>query len=432
MALAARFFLGSAQVRGGNMTSYKVRWSKFYFLAVATFMTGCGEHKFSMSAPYKAVVLAFTGKDANGRAEYALAERTFRTLTNFNELDGTYLSLRRGGRLTIKDVNGSLVSSESFSGGQSPDLRYQVKSGTAVSLDYSTLAMLSAYYQVDEIYSTLEEKIGVVPSDLQSVLPAGKHTMLFEPEIKISGPGRDVSAGIKLNAAYSPADKKFLLFQRSPIEAVPLAANFQVVTHEYGHFIFDYSFQAGKYDANNRWNDEWALNGLNEGFADFISWSFTDSTDILRSSIDIDSLADERDFGKTTFVFQDLAASEPEACKSDFYCLGSLFARSLYETQQALKATVSKKDMALGTINAIKKCQEAMGSMSETILPPKADTSSMSRAEIFERDGKITGAFLRAFVQNAPAAWKVDLCSALKKNFGTSGFPQAARDGSCD
>lgn len=401
-------------------------------LLAAIYLIGCSEHKFSMSPPYKAVVLAFTGNDANGKPEFALTEKTFRTLTNFNELDGTYASLRRGGRLTIKEVNGSIVSSESFAGGESPDLRYEVKSGTAVALDYSTLAMLSAYYQLDEIYSTLEEKIGVAPADVQAAMPGGKHTMLFEPEIKMSGQGSEISAGIKLNAAFSPADKKFLLFQRSPIEAVPLAGNFQVMTHEFGHFIFDYSFQGGKYDANNRWNDEWALNGLNEGFADFLSWTFTDSSDILRSSIDIDSVADERDFVKTTFVFQDLAAAEPTACKGDFYCVGSLFARSLYETHQALKTTVSKKDLALGTINSLKKCQETMASMPETILPPKADTSSLPRTEVFARDGKIIGAFLRAFVIHAPAAWKTDLCSALKKNFGTSGYPTAARDGSCD
>lgn len=409
--------------------------NKFHLISIAaalSLLVGCSEHKFSMSAPYKAIVLSFTGNDANGKAEFALTEKTFRTLTNFNELDGTYFNLRRGGKLSIKEVNGSIVASDSFSGGESPDLRYQVKSGTAVALDYSSLIMLSAFYQLDEVYSTLEEKIGIVPSDVQSIMAGGKHTVLFEPEIKLTKQGSDISAGLKLNAAYSPADKKFLLFQRSPIEAVPLAANFQVVTHEYGHFVFDYSFQGGKYDAENRWNDEWALNGINEGFADFISWIFTDSSDILRASIEIDSLADERDFVKTTFVFSDLAGADPAACKGDFYCVGSLFARSLYETYQALKNTISKKDMAVGTISSLKKCQEAMNSMPESILPPKADTTSMTREQIFQRDGKITGAFLRAFVNNAPVAWKSDLCTAFKKNFSTTGFPAAARDGSCD
>jgi len=414
------------------MTLKRILLIASFFAFVTKTLTGCSDNKYSMTAPYKAVVLAFTGKDADGKAEFSLTERSFRTLTNFNELDGSYLSMRRGGTLTIKEINGSVVSSENFSGGESPELRYQVKSGAATALDYSTLAMLSAYYQVDEIYSSLEEKVGLKPEDMQANLPGGKHTMLFEPEIKLSGQGTDVSAGIKLNAAFSPSDKKFLLFQRSPIESVPLAANFQVITHEFGHFIFDYSFYAGKFDAKNRWNDEWAISGLNEGFADFISWTFTDVSDILRASIDISAFADERDFVKTTFVFGDLSAEDPAACKSDFYCVGSLFARSLYETYTALKSSLSKKDLALGTINSLKKCQAAMDAMPETLLPAKADTSGLSRAAVFERDGKIAGAFLRAFVMNAPASWKTDLCSAFKKNFGTSGFPTAARDGSCD
>lgn len=411
----------------------RVNFLSVGFVATAIILTSsCGTHKFSMSGPFKAVVLAFTGTDEGGKAEFALTEKTFRTMTNFNELDGTYLKMRRGGELTIKEINGSLVSSENFAGGESPGLRYNVKSGVALPLDYSTLAMLSGYYQVDEIYATLEEKLGILPAELQANLPGGKHTMLFEPEIKFSGSGSEISAGIKLNAAFSPPDKKFLLFQRSPIESVPLAANFQVLTHEFGHFVFDYSFFGGKYDKDNRWSDEWIMSGVNEGFADFVSWSYTGSSDILRSSIDIASIADERDFLKTTFTFTDLNSAEPTSCKGDFYCVGSLFARSLQQTWSALQANVSKKDMASGVVNTLKKCQDTMNAMDTSIMPVKADRDSMDFADTYVRDGKIAGGFIRAFVLNAPAAWKGELCNAFKNNFGKEGFPDIARAGSCD
>ena len=403
----------------------------FGFLAAAV-TAACGYKTYSMSGPFKAVVLAFTGTDSSGKAQFALTEKTFRTLTDFNNLDGTYVNIKRGGALTIKNISGSIVSSENFEGGESPSLRYNVKSGVAVALDYSTLAMLSAYYQLDEIYSTVESKLGVTPAALQANLPGGKHTMLFEPEIKITENGSEVSAGVKLNAAFSPPDKKFLLFQRSPIEAVPLAANFQVLTHEFGHFVFDYSFFGGKYSSTNRWSDEWTMSGINEGFADFVSWSFTDSTDILRSSIDIAKIADERNFAKTTFTFDDLSAYEPDACKGEFYCVGSLFARTLYQTQKALTATVTKKDMAQGVIETLKKCQEAMNSMDTAILPAKQTRDDLSRVNAYSYDGKIAGGFIRAFVLNAPPAWKTELCNAFKNNFGTNGFPAAARTGSCD
>jgi hypothetical protein len=394
-------------------------------------LTGCGEKKFSMTPPYKAVVLAFTGKGSTGKAEFALEERTFRTMTDFNELDGTYLKIRRGGKLTIKEIDGSLVTTGRFSGGESPGLRYQVKGGAAIALDYSTLAMLSAFYQFDQIYSTVEETLGVPPSQLQTSLSNGKHSVLFEPEITFSEAGTDISAGQKLNAAFNPLDKTFILFQRSPVEVVPLAANFQVMSHEFGHFVFDHSFYGGKYDKELRWTDEWAVNGINEGFADFISWTFSDVTDVLRSSFDIESVADERDFANSKFVFQDLADEDSSACKGSFYCVGSLFARSLFEAFLELK-TISKKDYAKDVINSLKNCLVTLQTQPESVLPAEIDRDTLVRAKEFEYDGKVAGAFLASFVVNAPPAWKAPLCSAFKKNFGTSGFPPAARAVSCD
>jgi len=403
-----------------------------YLVAMSQLVSSCSYESFSMTSPFKAVVLAFTGTDAEGRAQFALTERTFRTLTDFNNLDGTYANMKRGGKLKIKNINGSIVSADSFEGGEKPALRYKVKSGVASALDYSTLAMLSAYFQIDEIYSTVEDKLGLAPSLLQAKLPGGKHTILFEPEIKMTGNGSEISAGIKLNAAFSPTDKKFLLFQRSPIEKVPIGANFQVLTHEFGHFVFDYSFYGGNVDEKNRWADDWALSGFNEGFADFVSWSFTGSSDILRSSIDIEDFADERDFAKTSFTFENLNAKEPTACTGQFYCVGTLFARSLYHTWTALKDTVSTKDMASGVIETLKKCKAELDSMSTSILPAEVNRDDLKYPETYQYDGKVAGSFLRAFVLHAPPAWKAELCIAFKNNFGTSGFPTVARTGSCD
>ena len=410
----------------------RIHFTLLLSLSILSLMTAsCGYKKFSMSGTLKAVVLAFNGVDSDGKAEFALTEKTFRTMTDFNNLDGTYLNIKRGGALTIKNLNGSIVESPNFEGGDAPSLRYEVKNGAAVALDYSTLAMLSAYYQIDEIYSTIEDKIGLTPASLQANLPGGKHVMFFEPVIKFSGQGTDISAGIKLNAAFSPSDKKFLLFQRSPIESVPLSSNFQVLTHEFGHFIFDYSFYAGKFDENNRWATEWATSGINEGFADFNSWVFTDSTDILRSSIAIAEVADERDFAKTTFTFSDLLGDDPTACKGEFYCVGSLFARSLYQTQKALASTVTKKDMAFGVIESLKKCQAAMNAMDSSHIPAKKDRDQLESTSRLEYDGGITSGFIEAFITNAPAAWKDELCNAFKNNFGITGFNSTARTAAC-
>jgi hypothetical protein len=420
----------------GRFVRKKIDFDSLSFLAglvfALTMITSCGYRTFGINGPFRAVVLSFTGTDDQGKAQFTLGEKTFRTMTNFNELDGTYANVRRGGTLTIRNINGSIVSSENFEGGTAPNLRYNVKSGVASALDYSTLAMLSAYYQLDEIYSTVEDKIGIPPSALQAMLPNGKHSVLFEPEIKISNSGSEISAGVKLNAAFSPPDKKFLLFQRSPIENIPLAANLQVISHEFGHFVFDYAFFLGKFESGNRWSNEWAISGINEGFADFISWSFTGSSDILRSSIDISDYADERDFAKTSFRFSDLNAEEPSACGGGFYCFGTLFARSLYQTWSELKATVTKKDMALGVIQTLQKCQNYMEKVDLSVLPLKVDRDNLSWSAAYEYDGKILGGFIHAFIVNAPAAWKPELCIAFINNFGDRGFPAAARTRTCN
>lgn len=401
-------------------------------LSLIPLMFSCRYEDFSFNGPYRAVVVAFTGTDSDGRAQFALTEKTFRTLTDFNNLDGKFATMKRGGTLNVRNINGSIVSADSFEGGGRPSLRYTVKSGVASALDYSTLALLSAYYQLDEIYSTVEEKLGLSPTLLQEKLPGGKHTVLFEPEIKMNDAGSEITAGVKLNAAFSPSDKKFLLFQRSPVEKVPLSSNFQVISHEFGHFVFDYAFYGGASKPLDRWSDEWSISGFNEGFADFVSWAFTDSTDILRSSIDIPAVANERDFSKTIFTFDNLNAEKPTACSGDFYCVGTLFARSLFEVWSSLKATVSKKDMAKGVVESLAKCKTLLDSMDSSILPEKKDRDSLKYPELYDYDGKVAGSFLRAFVLSAPSNWKAELCNAFKNNFGTRGFPTSARQGSCD
>ena len=88
--------------------------------------------------------------------------------------------------------------------------------------------------------------------------------------------------------------------------------------------------------------------------------------------------------------------------------------------------------MALGVINSLKKSQDALNALDKTIMPEKAGSETLSFAEEYSRNGKITGGFIRVFVQNAPTAWKTQLCAAFKANFGLDGFPEIARTGSCD
>jgi hypothetical protein len=112
--------------------------------------------------------------------------------------------------------------------------------------------------------------------------------------------------------------------------------------------------------------------------------------------------------------------------------VGTIFARSLHGAWTALKSTVSKKQMANGVIEALKKTRMELVRMSSSILPDPQDRDELVYPEIYEYDGKVVGSFLRAFILSAPADWKAELCIKFKENFGTEGFPTVARTGVCD
>lgn len=409
-------------------------------LGTIFFISACGGKRPSAGQPYKAIVVALTGVDANtGSARFGLVERSFTSLTDLDELDGTYAKILRGGELTIKEVNGSLVSADSFTGGNSPALRYTLSDGVVLSSDYSTLAMLSSYYQLDYIYSKLSDVLGIQPSVLTAKYPGGKHTVLFEPQIVMKASGTDTSAGIKLNAAFSPKDKQFLLFQRSSIENIPLAGNLQVMSHEFGHAVFDYAFFDGVYEEKNYLGDSYALRGLNEGWADFISSLYTGCYDILRASIDIAEISDQRHITKTTFkwdeiVLQSLGGSGSGfgQCTGSFYCIGTLMARSLVETQKLL-TTVDAPTFASGLITSLRSVQTEIKSMPSTIVTTATseDGEEPASATQWSKQGQFTGAFIRAFIKNSPAAWQSTMCTQFSANFGTDGFQTTAREGIC-
>jgi hypothetical protein len=410
--------------------------------------TSCGKQSAPSpnGPPYKAVVVALTGVDNSGSAKFALEERTFPALKDLNNLDGTYLRILRGGALTVSEVNGSIVAADSFSGGESPKLRYTLDGEVVLASDYSSLAMLSGYYQMDYIYSKVLDVLGIEPSKLQEKLPGGKHTVLFEPQIVFKFDSASGSAGIKLNAAFSPKDKQFLLFQRSGIENIPLAANLQVISHEFGHSVFDYSFFEGIYDEKNYLGETFALRGLNEGWADFVSWNFTKSADILRSSINIAEIANERHATKTTFTWSDVVlqslggaptdkTSGYGECSSSFYCIGTIFARSLIQAKTEL-SSIDEKTFANGILVSLQSAQADMNAQAAanpaiTPVATSDDSASPNTSTDWIRQGQFTGGFLRAIVKNSPASFQATLCKKFSDNFPGDGFSDTARNGVC-
>lgn len=430
-------------------------FAALFFAGVSSFLTGCQES--SPEAPrdvtgkYRAQVLVFDSASTRGNednAAFQVKEVVFESLRDFDSLSGTYFEIVEGGQLFIKDIAGSQVQSDKFTGGGKPRLRYSVKNGVIVPRDYNTLLLLSAYYQFETVWRSLKDVTGISPDDFLSAM--GKFRVMFEPKIRIETDASTLDASIKLNAAFVPSKAQFVLFQRSNLEKVPLAANLQVIAHEFGHALFERTFFENKFarceDSSEvisnrtdvrRFAQEYAITGLNEGFADILSWGVTGSTDILRSSIDLGDVADQRNFALERFSFDDLVLNSDELCSGSFYCIGTLFARSVRNAAIArgvnTKVAAQRQSVTKEVVNAVSKVQSSLRDFNAEVLPaPSAEVAACQTSSQVDLsyDGKVTGAFLAAFLKNVPEANRASYCSSFRTTFGTLGFPTSAQ-GDC-
>jgi hypothetical protein len=375
---------------------------------------------------------------------FQLKEVTFQSLDGLEGLSGKYFEFVSGGALYIKDIAGSQVQSDKFEGGGKPRLRYHVKDGVVIARDYNTLLLLSAYYQFEQVALGLPDVTGFKTQDFFKAM--GRFKIMFEPKIQIETDGSSLDANIKLNAAFVPGQRQFILFQRSNLEKVPLAANLQVIAHEFGHALFEKTFFENKFERcdedetssnrffKGRFTSEYAITGINEGFADVISWGMTGSTDILRSSLDIGDAADQRDFASTAFRYTDLALNDEQICAGRFYCVGTLFAKSVRQAALAggvdTKNTASRRAVTREVVSSVAKIQSELRKFNDQILPPPS--RSVQQCETgstldYSYDGKMIGAFLAAFVKNVPVEKRGFYCTAFANNFSIEGFPTAAR-----
>jgi len=279
----------------------------------------------------------------------------------------------------------------------------------------------------------LEASIGV---SADSIVADGRYDLLFEPSIVQEG---DISATItiKFNAFYLPGARQFGLARRSRFEEVPLAANRLVLAHEFGHALFEIGFgnDGGVTcdpDAPNsdpffpgRFDLEFSTRGLNEGFADVMSFANAGALDVLSGS-GFES-ADRALRGGLAFTYDNQTG-----CDGQFYCIGTLFARSIFEgfIADGGDPTDSTSRGALGAdvYAAISATQAAMRERGD--LPPARP--SVTACDVVEDaspaiDGEILSSFLGAFVESLEPSRRASLCPRLIDNFGTA-FPPSAQD----
>lgn len=406
--------------------------------------------KLPPGSPIRADVVTFDPSSVSKPSDvpkFIYGPQNFKQLNNIDNLSGPRFRLLVGGDLEVQEAIGSVITASEFSGYTVPSLQYRVVDGVVKPADSKSLSMLSASYQFD----TLIEKVEALSGKSQEEFFAGFNgfSVLFHPSIQLSEGSEKIRKYENSNAAYVAGAKQFALFFLGRDERVPMSFNPQIIAHEFGHAIFEKSFFNNKFERctpgeerteklfPGRIESEFSVRGLNEGFADFVSFVWTGSSNILQSAIGEGTTTRERDFVLSGFDYDNYTSRIAEVCQGRFYCLGTLWARTLFDVYSARGLDVMNRDTRMTFLREVVSLMEKVGSSLRANdgarLPEPDDRTSrcLSRDSISPvSDGEMLAAFFKALVENAEPSTRKQFCISIQKYFGISGFPLSAR-GSC-
>jgi len=348
-------------------------------------------------------------------------------------------------------MRGDNIVAGDFAGGNAPDLRYLVEDGVAVPRDYATLLMFSAAYQFEHISAGL--RLASSPSTRAALDAHGSLETIFAPTMILHANGLDAKVQENTNPFFFPGGWQFGLAQSSPQERAPLAADARIIAHEMGHAVFQLSFFHGENgtckatDARENADDPWfegrleeelAIGGLNEGFADWMSFAITGGTNPIESLTipedpDIAQNIPERvltedNFRWTQILKEDGKVRDNTRCRGK-YCLGTLFARSLvasYLEDHDASDAEARHEFSADMVSALERAQETMKDL-KLPMPESRVAHCQYRDEVSsDYDPPVIGPFLEAFLRGVPADTKASLCRQLIDRF-EEGFPSESR-----
>jgi hypothetical protein len=290
-------------------------------------LSSCGSSS-KASYPFQAHIAAFN----SGAPGYSLQTVQFQTLNNVDTMDGDVASILGNaainGEMEIQEVLAPSDPDDVYvEVGEPVDLDYEVRGGVVYPRNFDSMVMLGTYYTYENVIAYWRTNLGLDLTDF------GKLRLFHAPRIKAESQG--ISITQKLNAAFFPGPRDFLLFRTSAYESIPLNINFGVMAHEFGHAVFDYQFakkDAYTYSGDSETAKE-QLDGINEGLADFFSFMVTGKTDDFGQSLA--ELAAER-IPPVSWTYSTLLEAEATGtCNGGFYCKGSILASALYEIATA-------------------------------------------------------------------------------------------------
>lgn len=417
---------------------------------LAVFNAACDTdgYKTKASGDLVADVLTLSRSAPNTPAEmpaFTFGPQRFSVIKNIATMDAPGLRLIQGGDIEIFAQAGSLITNGFFSGGKDPYFNYTEIDGVIKSNDSRTLTMLSAMYQFDTLMASLPSLSGSSQSELFG--NNQNFQVIFQPSILIDEDGDKLRRYETGNAAYIAGAKQFALYKTGVGENIPLAVNPQVIAHEFGHAVFEFSFFQNSYQKCNvgrieddrnfpgRLELEYIIRGLNEGFADFFSFVWSGSSNLLESSFGATLQSGERNFASINYSYSTMN-DQASLCTGEFYCIGSLFARSLFDAYITLgfdvKSQSEREQFLRSVFGILKGAGEKLRAGSDYVLPfaddQVADCKLRNSREVL-LDDEILGVFLSAFVDSAPANQKQAFCGRFAEQFGVSGFAARYRSG---
>lgn len=429
--------------------------SRFFLASLGLSGAGCVAEDTLPGPPYAVVVIDRVDDPSGSDGfTFGLQRRTLETVTTFSRLESAAFRVRQGGTLTVTEtIDGDQITNGHFAGGADPDLRYVVEDGAAVPRDDATLFMFSAAYQFEHVLPRL---VDASAPDVGAVfMTRGPMDIFFGPQVVLNkANGVAIAETDWTNAFFNPLGWQFGVQRTSDRERVPLATDPRVIAHELGHAVFQIAFvgsdeahcDAAQAQTNaadpwfpGRLDEEIVVSGLNEGFADLMSFASTGGTNPLESAnqpviygVDLNTLRilTEDNF-RWSQVYKLEGAPADLGCFNK-YCLGTLFARSLVATYlgqgHAIADEEARHELSRNVVAALRGTAERMKTIG--LPPPTDDVAHCRERDVASTalDPPVIGAFLQAFLAGFPADQAPRLRDELAQRF-EDGFPVAFRQG---
>jgi hypothetical protein len=369
-------------------------------------------------SPYRVEVLTLVGVDtATGTGRYALMP------VDLPELESVSPLQDRGFRFVAEPVIDDEALGELYASARegqpsraadyAPRLRDV--DGVGVPRDITSLQVISAYHSLREVIAAVPELTG---EDASVILPDRGFEVWVHPKLDDGNVSQEMTA----NAFYISPFDVFGLVAIDPIEKLPVGAAQPVLAHEFGHHLFYRSFGLADGDCDPANHDEHApgrlsvepaIQGMNEGFGDLVSFAVTGVSnavaDVFPGKLSSERAVDVRLPNALVFRFGD------NECEGDFYCIGTLFTRSLVQASVMRGEDLTVRDVRMALV------RDAFHAVAE-VPPVLRERFSGSCDPLSLINPNVVSAYLGTFVAHLPEASRATVCARFIENFGDLAF----------